>query len=431
MEDGLGFRNSDLFRQQNPRASLSGTAVVLLLYASITISPVRSEDMPGKYIPSLRGNKGPAKGKPSPYGEDTPLIPSLPPIQQGPRPESTSGRQHPPMLGPPWWAKAPLNGYFAPPMAQMPLLEKQTGLRVPLPPVVESTHPEHPNEMTGWDRPRVAFISTCSGSTAFNSLAQEILKFHGAPIYYHKKNDLVLFGLAAKELKNSTRHHETLVFATHGSDGSSLKINAETMDTLRSFRSYYVHVARQNSLDRAICSVHDGLSDNIISLAGADAHLSSLGKVVSRENGDFINEQAFARRRKEGAPNAVRFNVSVLVPVLSAMVDMQTTQHLDLIHSGLQEDEFKSVIYEDLMAFQYGETAGQTTSLSAWKVVLQSWGVEPNKELLRRWFAGRFGTFHAPLPHEEGIFNYEEVCDAFQHDDRRLLSFLREAEKYG
>lgn len=276
---------------------------------------------------------------------------------------------------------------------------------------------------TDWNRPRLALSNRCSGSSAIFKMLREIIGEMGYNIYErnctrHCAEFLYnhQFNATKSKVTESKNNNMTVVAITHtfkgrpeGGHVAQMHLGNDYVKFFQDEGFAFANIWRSNSLDRVICSIHDGLAKQDLG--------HHMGTSINSTTGLEVHQHF--KSRSSGRP-MVQIDTTHLVTVLREMLKSGEYQDMLLKTSNLSA---KLVKYEDLMAFQYDaqSATNKGKSLIAWLQVLQDLKVRVDRSKLDEFLRGNFGRFHAPTPHSISILNFKEVEEVLGKEELKFL----------
>eukprot|EP00965_Chrysotila_dentata_P210379 6185854-Pleurochrysis_carterae.AAC.2 len=178
---------------------------------------------------------------------------------------------------------------------------------------------------------------------------------------------------------------------------------------LRAVGASMVNAWRENSLDYIVCNVRDCF------LGGAPYAwpVTDTGE---------LSDLCFERRHSPMAKVHYKafFNDTewMLTEVLKH--DRSKLRNGQIL-ARLGWPDAPSVTYEGLTAHEEQHVGGIDTAISEWSKLLSGWRVTPNETLIRMVLLPQVGT-RKPAPHNQTVFNYNEVRSALG----KPLGFFRD-----
>jgi len=172
-------------------------------------------------------------------------------------------------------------------------------------------------------------------------------------------------------------------------------------------RTVIVH--RQNSLDTLICEVRDCFKGN---------HQPPRGYPVDLEGKP--NDLCFLRRGADGGGVKTKavINLEHMMHHLEE-AEVYAKQQQEMLKTvGFQDASIVTV--EDLLAHEYSKMKLRT-SYKAWMTLLRSLGIQPKRRKVINFLKERVGTYSAPGPHADAVWNVDEVVDALKKNGKQDL----------
>jgi len=328
-------------------------------------------------------------------------------------------------------------------------------------------------------RPRMLAMRGCSGSSAIMVYARNLLRFHGIPVsraaepnfdenhnplspndetalpaellnpkinWLYSPNDGDIGKAMVKMNENVNVRNQTLFFKgmIQHLQGDALGQDEwhELKNSLQSLNMYAVLGSRTNMLDQVICQVKDCFQDEY-------------GYPVNADSGER-SDLCFSRRGEQVNPTATNQALvnSKQAAELETMTELEIAMNdsawfwnggdeykakLDIDHlmhsiameykvvSKAQENmesiglKFETISEEDLLEFQTPIDGAFGRGVDAWCKVLESFGVEPNRGLVKTFLSKYAQTYHMPPAHWEVIYNYDEVEAALKGSEYEHL----------
>jgi hypothetical protein len=276
--------------------------------------------------------------------------------------------------------------------------------------------------------PRMLVMGGCSGSSFIMLVAMKLLEVHGIPFVWFDDTEMLKpeknkfytwetgMGSAMKKANEDALSRGgvlafqamTNMLTTEGSgeQGGQVEVTWDDVkDDLKGMGTHVVYAKRENLLDHAVCKVRDCFT-------------SQFGIPVD-ENGQR-SKLCFDRRKAESG----EYKAKMIPPKLVKMIK-KTADDVELEQKILAETfpQFNVVTMEDLLAYQYSED-DLTTSVEAWKSFMESWGVPPDMDAIKKFLQKDIGSHKKPGPHSETIYNIDEVKEELLNE--HLDKYLRE-----
>eukprot|EP00448_Togula_jolla_P024624 CAMPEP_0170592654 /NCGR_PEP_ID=MMETSP0224-20130122/13035_1 /TAXON_ID=285029 /ORGANISM="Togula jolla, Strain CCCM 725" /LENGTH=341 /DNA_ID=CAMNT_0010916565 /DNA_START=69 /DNA_END=1094 /DNA_ORIENTATION=+ len=267
----------------------------------------------------------------------------------------------------------------------------------------------------------------CTGSSVVIRIARTLMTEIGNAPYPLKTKEIVRTGQPQKNpwyqkgddigdalrrgVEEASAAGQALLFNAYkvkpdATEEQEVALNRE----LLALNTKVVVVHRENALDTLVCEVRDCFSGT---------HGVPRGYPV---RADGTKATSCFDRRHDGEESFAMVDTDHLKENL-ATDDGFGKEMLDAIEKlGLEGGEM--VTFEDLTSHEYSAD-NLVRSTEAWTKLLTGFGLDPDARAVRAVLEKEVGSYHAPEPHSETIFNVDEVEEALKQVAPDMLWMLR------
>mmetsp|Transcript_1750 Transcript_1750/g.4109 ORF Transcript_1750/g.4109 Transcript_1750/m.4109 type:complete len:347 (+) Transcript_1750:81-1121(+) len=263
----------------------------------------------------------------------------------------------------------------------------------------------------------------CSGSSVVMRMTRDMLQSLAVPLYplgikeiarvdQPEKNPWFLPGgrlgdAMLRGVEEASQAGQTLLF--NAAKIKSWSENEEMQylnQVLRELKTRVVIVHRNNSLDTVVCEIRDCF------VGGRGI---ARGYPVDTAGNE---DQTCFDRRTQSAENKTKalINTTTLPENMEFGERYPQDMQASVTEIGLEGRDI--VLFEDLVSHEYLDT-NLPRSTSAWMKLLSSLGVNATEASVSAVLSKAVGSYHAPEPHSETVYNIEEVEEFLGKDQSR------------